>query len=74
MPEALIFDHVRTSRGKGRPDGALHEITPIRLGVQMLKALRDRNGLDIGLVDDVVMGIVTPVGERGCNMPRVAAL
>ena len=74
MAEALIYDHVRTPRGKGRPDGALHEITPIQLASQVLEAVRDRNGLDTALVDDVIMGVVSPVGEQGCNMARVAAL
>ncbi|MFG1378763.1 acetyl-CoA C-acetyltransferase [Xanthobacter autotrophicus] len=74
MAEALIYDHVRTPRGKGRPDGALHEITPIQLATQVLEAVRDRNGLDTALVDDVIMGVVSPVGEQGCNMARVAAL
>lgn len=74
MADALIYDHVRTPRGRGRPDGALHEITPIQLPTQVLAALRDRNGLDTGLVDDVVLGVVSPVGEQGCNMARIAAL
>ena len=74
MPDAFIYDHVRTPRGKGRADGALHEITPIQLAVQTLQSLRDRKGLDTALVDDVVMGVVTPVGEQGCNLPRIAAL
>lgn len=74
MTSALIFDHVRTPRGKGRPDGALHPITPISLATQTLSALRDRSGLDTALVEDVVMGVVSPVGEQGCNMARVAAI
>ena len=74
MTQALIFDHVRTPRGKGRSGGALHEITPIQLAVQTLEALRDRNSLDTALIDDVVMGVVSPVGEQGCNMARIAAL
>lgn len=74
MTEAFIYDHVRTPRGKGRPDGALHEITPIQLATQVLEAIRDRNGVDTALFDDVVMGVVSPVGEQGCNIARVAAL
>ncbi|WP_028080858.1 acetyl-CoA C-acetyltransferase [Solimonas soli] len=74
MTEAYIYDHVRTPRGKGRSDGALNEITPLQLGTQVLQALRDRNGLDTGLVDDVVMGVVSPVGEQGSVLPRSAAL
>ena len=74
MTDALIYDHVRTPRGRGRPDGALHEITPIQLATQTLEAIRDRTQLDTALVDDVVLGVVMPVGEQGCNMARVAAL
>jgi acetyl-CoA C-acetyltransferase len=74
MSEAFVFDHVRTPRGRGRPDGALHEITPIRLVTQTLQALRDRQALDTKLVDDVILGCVMPIGEQGCNIARVAAL
>jgi len=74
MTDAFIYDHVRTPRGKGRADGALNEITPLQLGTQVLQALRDRNRLDTALVDDVVMGIVSPVGEQGSVLPRSAAL
>ncbi|WP_306028317.1 acetyl-CoA C-acetyltransferase [Stappia sp. MMSF_3263] len=74
MPDALIYDHLRTPRGRGKPDGALHEVTPIRLATTVLEAVRDRNALDTGLVDDVVMGIVMPVGEQGQCLPRVAAI
>ena len=63
MPDALIYDHLRTPRGRGKPDGALHEVTPIRLATTVLEAVRERNALDTALVDDVVMGIVMPVGE-----------
>jgi len=74
MTEAFIYDHVRTPRGKGRADGALHEITPLQLGTQVLQALRDRSKLDTSLVDDVIMGIVSPVGEQGAVLPRSMAL
>jgi len=74
MTEAYIYDHVRTPRGKGRSDGALNEITPLQLGTQVLEALRDRHALDTGLIDDVVMGVVSPVGEQGSVLPRLAAL
>ena len=72
--EALIFDHVRTPRGKGKPDGALHEVTPVWLAAQPLVALRERNQLDTSVVDDVVMGCVMPVGEQGGNVGRMAVL
>ena len=74
MTDAFIFDHVRSPRGKGRPDGALHEITPISLASQVLAALQGRSGFDTGLLDDVILGCVTPVGEQGANIARVAAL
>jgi acetyl-CoA C-acetyltransferase len=74
MAEAYIYDAVRTPRGRGKPDGALHEIAPIELARQVLVALRERNGLDTALVDDVILGILTPVAEQGANLPRIAAL
>ena len=74
MAEALIFDHVRTPRGRGRPDGALHEVPAIGLATQVLQAVRDRNSLDTSAVDDVVLGCVSPVGEQGSCIGRVAAL
>src|SRR5262245_48535438 len=74
MTDALIFDHVRTPRGRGRPDGCLHRITPIELAAQSLRAIRDRNQLDTRLVDDVVLGCVTPIGEQGADIGRVATL
>jgi len=75
MPDAYIFDHVRTPRGKGKKDGSLHEATPIRLATQMLEAIRDRNkGLDTRDVEDVILGCVVPVGEQGANIARAAVL
>jgi acetyl-CoA C-acetyltransferase len=74
MPEAFIYDHVRTPRGKGKADGSLHEVTAIELGTQVLTALRDRNHLDVRLVEDVVFGCVDPVGEAGADIARTVAL
>ena len=74
MTEAFIYDAVRTPRGKGKQDGALHEVTPHRAGHQVLQALRDRNNLDTSLVDDVVLGCVAPVGEQGSDIARIAVL
>jgi len=74
MSEAFILDHVRTPRGRGKPDGALHAMTPIQLLTQVLEALRDRNELDSALIEDVIVGCVAPVGEQGANVARVAAL
>jgi acetyl-CoA C-acetyltransferase len=74
MTDAFIFDHARTPRGRGRPDGSLHEITSVQLAAQVLQALAERNGLDTGLVDDVVLGCAQPVGEQGGNIGRAAVL
>jgi acetyl-CoA C-acetyltransferase len=74
MPDAYIYDHVRTPRGRGKVDGALHEVTALNLATQTLAAIRERNGLDPKLVDDVVLGCVDPVGEAGGDIARAAAL
>ncbi|MES0872683.1 acetyl-CoA C-acetyltransferase [Sinimarinibacterium thermocellulolyticum] len=74
MAEAFIYDAVRTPRGKGKKDGSLHQITPIHLVANLMWALEERNGLDTALVDDVVLGCVTPVGEQGADIARVAVL
>lgn len=74
MTDAYVYDAVRTPRGRGKPTGALHEATPIRLAAAALEALRDRNALDTARVDDVVLGVVEPVGEQGADIARVAAL
>src|SRR6056297_4276946 len=71
MTDAYIIDHVRTPRGRGKPDGALHGITPIQLLTQLLDTLRERNELDTSLVEDVIIGCVTPVGEQGADIARV---
>jgi acetyl-CoA C-acetyltransferase len=74
MPEAFIYDHVRTPRGRGKADGALHEVTTLNLATQALAALKHRNRLDPAIVDDVVMGCVDPVGEAGGDIARMAAI
>jgi acetyl-CoA C-acetyltransferase len=74
MPDAFIYDHVRTPRGRGKVDGSLHEVTALSLASQALGAIKDRNDLDPALVDDVVMGVVDPVGEAGGDIARAAAL
>ncbi len=74
MADAFIYDHVRTPRGRGKADGALHEVTALNLASQALAAIRDRNGLDTALVEDVVLGCVDPVGEAGGDIARAAAL
>ncbi len=67
-----IYDAIRTPRGKGKKEGSLHEVKPITLAADILKALQQRNELDTTLVDDVVMGIVSPVGEQGSVLPKTA--
>jgi len=74
MAEAFIYDHVRTPRGRGKVDGALHEVTALNLASQTLGAIKSRNNLDTALVDDVVMGVVDPVGEAAADIARTAAL
>ncbi len=74
MTEAYIFDAVRTPRGKGKKEGALHQATPVWLLRTLLQALQQRNQLDTALVDDVVLGCVTPVGEQGADIARTAVL
>ncbi|MES2907510.1 MAG: acetyl-CoA C-acetyltransferase [Pseudomonadota bacterium] len=74
MTDAFIYDHVRTPRGRGKKDGALHGVTALELSAQTLRALAKRNSLDTKLVNDVILGIVDPVGEAGGDMPRMAAI
>jgi acetyl-CoA C-acetyltransferase len=74
MTEAFIYDHVRTPRGKGKKDGSLHQASPVWLLRGLLQALQHRNQLDTALVDDVVLGCVTPVGEQGADIARTAVL
>jgi len=74
MPDAFIYDAVRSPRGKGRADGALHEVTSVALSAQMLDALRLRNGLQGHAVEDVIWGNVTQVGEQGGCLARSAVL
>src|SRR6478672_13037824 len=74
MPEAFIYDAVRTPRGRGKPDGSLHEVTSLGLATAALTAIKERNALDQKLVDDVVLGCVDPVGEAGGDIARAAAI
>jgi acetyl-CoA C-acetyltransferase len=74
MTEAYIYDAVRSPRGKGRSDGALHEITPLDLAAQVLASVRERNGLAPDAVEDIAFGCVSPVGEQGAVITRTAAL
>jgi len=74
MTDAYIYDSVRTPRGKGRPDGSLHEVTAARLSAVALNALKERNNLDGHAVEDVIWGNVTQVGEQGACLARTAVL
>jgi acetyl-CoA C-acetyltransferase len=74
LPDAYLYDHVRTPRGKGKKDGSLHQATPVWLLSTLLRALQQRLTLDTALVDDVVLGCVTPVGEQGADIARTAVL
>ncbi|SHL47587.1 acetyl-CoA C-acetyltransferase [Roseovarius marisflavi] len=74
MSDAYIYDTVRTPRGKGRKDGALHEVTAARLSAQVLNALKERNGLSGHAVEDVIWGNVTQVMEQGGCLARTAVL
>jgi acetyl-CoA C-acetyltransferase len=74
MTQAYIYDHVRTPRGKGKKDGGLHQAAPVWLLRTLLQSLQQRLALDTSLVDDVVLGCVTPVGEQGADIARTAVL
>ena len=74
MTEAYIYDAIRTPRGKGRDDGALHEVTAVRLSAVTLNALKTRSGLPENAVEDVIWGNVTQVAEQGGCLARSAVL
>ena len=71
---AYIYDAIRTPRGKGKKDGSLHQASPIWLVRTLLKEMQQRHNLDTSLVDDIVLGCVTPVGEQGSDIARIAAI
>jgi len=74
LEEAFIYDSVRSPRGKGKSDGSLHELTSVYLSSEILKAIRDRNKLDTSILDDVIWGNVTQIGEQGGCLSRSAVL
>jgi acetyl-CoA C-acetyltransferase len=74
VTDCFIYDAVRTPRGRGKKDGALHEVTALELATQSLKAIRERNRLDTAELDDVILGCVDPVGEQGADIARAAVL
>ncbi|WP_110947702.1 acetyl-CoA C-acetyltransferase [Pseudomonas bohemica] len=74
MTEAFIFDALRTPRGRGKADGALYSVKPVKLVAGLLSELQLRNHLDTAQVDDIVLGCVTPVGDQGADIAKTAAL
>src|SRR3954465_11342749 len=73
--EAFVYDHLRTPRGKGKAAGSLHEVKPVDLVVGLIHELRERNpDLDTNLIDDVVLGVVSPIGDQGGDIAKTAAL
>ena len=75
MAEAFVYDAIRTPRGKGKKDGSLHEVKPVDLVVGLLDEIKVRNpSLDVNRVDDVVLGVVSPVGDQGGDIAKTAAL
>lgn len=74
MPEAYIYDAIRTPRGKGKANGSLYEVTPINLVTTLMKEMELRHDLDTSQVDDVILGCVTPVGDQGADIARTAAI
>ena len=74
MPEAYIYDAIRTPRGKGKASGSLYEVTPIDLVATLMKEMEQRHDLDTSQVDDVILGCVTPIGEQGADIARTAVL
>ena len=75
MTEAFIYDAIRTPRGKGKPGGALHGVKPIDLVVGLIEETRRRfPDLDENRISDIILGIVSPLGDQGMDLPRIAAL
>src|SRR5258705_6002077 len=75
VTEAFVYDAVRTPRGRGKQNGALHGVKPISLVVGLMRELRQRHpGLDPALVDDVVLGVVSPLGDQGSDIAKTAAV
>jgi acetyl-CoA C-acetyltransferase len=75
MAEAIVYDHLRTPRGRGKKTGTLHEVKPVDLVVGLLDELQVRNPtLDPNRIDDVILGVVTPIGDQGSDIAKTAAL
>src|SRR4051795_13462534 len=75
MTEAYVYDAIRTPRGRGKKTGSLHEVKPISLITGLIEEIQKRNPtLDTNGVDDVVLGVVSPVGDQGADIAKTAAL
>ena len=75
MTEAYIYDAIRTPRGRGKKDGSLHTVKPISLVVGLIDEIKARfPNMDPAMIDDIVMGIVSPLGDQGGVLPKIAAL
>ncbi|CAN5184538.1 acetyl-CoA C-acetyltransferase [soil metagenome] len=75
MAEAFVYDHVRTPRGRGKNTGSLYETKPVDLSVTLVDAIRERNpDLDATAIDDVVLGVVTPIGDQGADLAKTVAI
>lgn len=75
MAEAFVYDHLRTPRGRGKANGTLHEVKPVDLVVGLIDALQERNpGLDTNRIDDVVLGVVSPIADQGGDIAKTAAI
>ena len=74
MTEAFVFDAIRTPRGRGKSSGALHEVKPVKLVTALMHELQRRHDLDTAQVEDVILGVVTPVGDQGAVIAKTAAL
>ena len=75
MAEAFVYDHLRTPRGRGKANGSLHEVKPVDLAVGLVDAVQERNpGLDPNRIDDVVLGVVSPIGDQGGDIAKTVAI
>jgi acetyl-CoA C-acetyltransferase len=75
MAEAFVYDHLRTPRGRGKANGSLHEVKPVDLAVGLIDAVRERNpGLDPNRIDDIVLGVVSPIGDQGGDIAKTVAI
>jgi acetyl-CoA C-acetyltransferase len=74
MPEAFVYDAIRTPRGRGKTSGSLYEVKPIRLLTTLMHEMQRRHDLDTSQVEDVVVGCVTPIGDQGAVIAKTAAL